>query len=237
MIKKISLKNLKRVFPKCNTESVLYLDENANILYKIIYMKYLSLQRIETINKLQEINNEYLILPFYGVTTSDYNELEGYAMHYYEDHTTLTEYIANKDMSFEKRKQLIYLVESIFENFKRLKYKYYDIHSDNILIDFNKTIKVSDADSGLFGEYDICDEVSINNFLANLYYQILLGIENINEIDSIKINRIISRATLKQQQFLYHSFDKDYTLNFNAIDYIEYFNEDIIQDARIILKK
>ena len=53
--KKISLKNLKRIFPKCNTESVLYLDENANILYKIIYMKYLSLQRIETINKLQEI--------------------------------------------------------------------------------------------------------------------------------------------------------------------------------------
>lgn len=237
LTKRVSVKKCEKLTPDFNTESTLYLDGTNKILYKIIKKEFLTLERIKTIEKLSEIENAFLVTPLFGVSLKDWKNIEGFAMKYYSDYITLAKYILSSNLSFEERKQLIYRLSTIFESFKAIGFKYIDVHSDNILINSEGSIKVADTDSGIFEPYkeEDTDYAIINNYITKLYYQILTGKVSFRSVSNSQISRLIGRATPKQQIFLYHSFDRECSLSFNPVDYIEYFDEDIIEDAKLIL--
>lgn len=237
LTKRFSVKKCEKLSPDFNTESVLYLDRINKILYKIIRKEFLTPERIETIKKLSEIENEFLVTPLFGISLKDWKNIDGFAMKFYSDYITLAKYISNSNLSFEERKKLIYRLATIFESFKEIGFKYIDVHSDNILINPEKSIKVVDTDSGIFEPFreNDTDYGIINNYITKLYYSILTGKVSFRDVSSSQISRLIGRATPKQQTFLYHSFDRECSLSFNPVDYIEYFDEDIVEDAKLIL--
>jgi len=230
--KKNKLKNLN------NQESKLYTYENY--LYKKIHNYLLTKERIQTIDELSILNNPSYVTPKKIVIYK--NKINGYLMNYYKEYKQITQYILNKNITLEERKNISKKICMLIKELENIDILYTDIHSDNILIKDND-IKLIDMDSVLMPwnnkDIEIRNKIKIyiQNYLADLSLQIMTGSENIyrRKVTKQQKNKILSICNNNQKEFIEHSFETNYN-NFNAIDYIDEFDNQTINNIRLELR-
>ena len=214
-----------------HSESDLYVKSDT--IYKIVKYGILTSDMLDTITKLCEIKHKSLAEVLYPVTLNN-NKIDGIAMRYYKDYMTLSKYIETSNMSLNERIALIKKLDKIFKSFKSINYTYFDIHTDNILIN-NSDIKIVDTTSGVFNDNNEKDRITMLNRMAYLYYLLLLGVENEKKQNTSVQKRLLGRLNEKQRSFLLHAMEREYS-DFDPLECTELFDEETISDQRKILR-
>lgn len=214
-----------------HSESDLYVKND--IIYKIFKSLVLDEEMINTIKLLCEIKHKSLCEVLYPVTLNNIN-INGIAMKYYKDYMTLSKYIEIYNMSLNERIELIKKLDEIFKSFKSINYSYFDIHTDNILIN-NNNIKIIDTTSGVFNDNNERDRITMLNRMAYLYYLVLLGVESENNQNISVKKRLLGRLNDKQRSFLLHALEIEYS-DFDPLECIDLFDEETIVDQKKILR-
>ena len=238
-IKRIENFNIfTEINPNDHKESKLYINNDE--LIKIIHDSFLSEKRRQNILLLDKIKHPNCVKANYAISNKE-DKINGYSMEYLDGYITLAKFITKKNIPFEKRQDIAHNLCQIINDLQDMEYSFVDIHSDNFLIK-NDNIKLIDLDSGRFKSF--CNDDSYNfrcdfayNYLADLCLQVLLGtdIDLKNDIDFPKKKLIYNNMSNAQRVFLNHVFDNSIG-NFDPIEYLDFFDKNIIDDTKEILK-
>lgn len=227
----LSSKGITKLDEIYHSESNLYVKSDT--IYKIFKYGVLTSDMLDTIMDLCEIKHDSLAETLYPVTLNN-RKIDGIAMRYYKDYMTLSKYIETSNMSLNERIKLIKKLDEIFKSFKNINYTYFDIHTDNILIN-NDDIKIVDTTSGVFNDNNEKDRITMLNRMAYLYYLLLLDTSYISNQNTSVQKRLLGRLNDKQRRFLFHAMEIDYS-DFDPLECTELFDEETISDQKKILR-
>ena len=223
-----NLSNMKKLNLPLHEESEIYVLDNS--LYKIYYPYFRTSQRKETVDKLNTLDNSNCVIPLYGINNQK-NEFCGIVMNYLKDYYTLSYYLKHYSIKLEDRKKIVKLLAEILQYLDSMGICYYDIHSENFMIN-KDDLKVIDLDSSYM--YKNLDNKTIkavmranNNLLFELCFGVLYNYDFRHlKIRSSDLMNVINKANSKQIIFLNKAFFKD---NLDQIydvrDFLQYFDE------------
>ena len=230
------LSKFKKLKTTINYESTIY--TNNNILYKVLNEDFATINREENIDEMCYLSHPNCIFPK-GKILNENNVFIGLYEDYLKGYKTIYNYFKNHNISLENRKEIAHIICQTQKYLESIKLSFIDLHENNIMFD-GKNIKLIDLDSAEFIHKELSDVFEylrkdlICKNLSITIYQILLGkCFKTNDIDKYAFSQLRNISNNKQLELLNKFVDKG-----NIIDveeYIESFNEDYVEECKLIL--
>lgn len=233
------------------TESLMFY--NDDVFLKILKKDFLTKDRKEIINRLDEFKNDNILTPLFLL--HDRTGIIGYATHNCLDYSFIDELLTNSLFDtnieeFKKRKDLMIKLSKTLDFLYNKEFAYYDIHYKNILLKDNN-IKLIDLDGGLFRGYNN-HEVTYPVAIKFSYHRLLLfTLSYIYNMDYRKFDNYFSPKNIPYQKirtlldYLPHDlevlfniiYSDEYTINTNITNSLYELDENTYLDTINILKR
>ena len=231
--------NFKRITAQNNEESKIYVDKDS--LYKIYYSLGLRKFKEKRIEKLSLYSHPNCIFPRKKIVDK-WNRFIGIEEEFLKNYITLRNKLLLNDLDYEDRLLISHQLCKTSKDLEHMGISFIDIHLDNIMI-LDNIIKFIDLDSCEFISKTVNSDVFeyirkdlISRYLAEVCFFTLYGKAfNIFELDRESVNNLLKIANEKQRKILYKIFLKGETIDIE--NYLDSFDEDFIEQSKLILKQ
>ena len=235
-----TLRKFARIKSSVNNESKLY--KNKDTLYKILNPTHRTKERQQNIERLSNYSHKNCVFPNDLVYSKEDNSFIGLTMDYLDDYLTLKYAFKKGKASFNDGKAMSYQLCDANKYLEKNGISYFDFHTSNVMVK-NDDIKLIDMDGSIFhiGKYSQSYELQrkniINMNLSQLCFLLLYGSEfSFSGISENEINELRKNANRKQKEFL----NRVFLVNNNVIDiadYLDYFDEQFMEDSKLVLHR
>ena len=235
-----SLKKYKKIKSDFNNESNIYIKDE--LLYKILLDEHRNLERLNNIKLLSSYSHPNCIFPKDIVYNKVNKYFIGLTIEYLKNYKTLSKSLEDNNLTFDKRKELAYKICKVQSFLEKENISFLDMHSNNIMVK-DDDIKVIDLDSAVIHNNDYSDVFEhirkdiISSNLAQVCFQLLYGkdVKFTNEDNKI-IMELLSISNRRQRVFLEKALlHKSHLIH--PIDYLDEFNENYMEESKLVLHK
>ena len=215
---------------------------NGDTVFKILRANYREKLREKCIEEMTELSHPNCVFPDAKLVWDDTKSFIGVKERYLKDYITLSKYLNNNKIDFKTRKQIAYKMCEIMDYLHSIDLRYIDIHASNVMTN-GKDIQLIDMDAAEFKKYhaksdyfDYMREDMICTYLSELCFSILLNHDLdvrsiVNDSDIVKL---IKKSNKSPKDFIEKVFERKEEL-IRVSDYIDHFDEDYMEESRLIL--
>ena len=215
---------------------------NDEIMIKILNKDCLLDDRQQIIELLHNFNHDNIVKLYDDVYEK--NMFVGYTMKYLKGYMHFDKF-QKSNTSFNKRKEIIMKIASIFDYFDKMNFAFHDIHKRNILIK-DDDVKLIDLDGGVLYGYvngNIDFDTSLKNEKKSLSRFLLSTLYSVSENELLDTRDrkkdyklLISMLPKYLKGFYEYTLNDEYSIYYGITESLNNIDENLYEESYNLIK-